>query len=336
MREIFSATLPDLPAPPAAERAAAAGGAASQVEHDRWMAAWPCLGAVELVQPPVAPPGPGSGPVTVCAWNIERCKHVEAAAALLAARGAGVVLATEMDRGMARAGQRHTTAELARLLGMGWAFAVEFVELGLGDDRERAACAGQDNAEGLHGNAILSRWPILRAAMIPLDDGGAWFRADLKQGQRRVGGRNAVAALIAGPAGPFWAAAVHFESESTPDSRAAEARRLLAGLDALGAAGPAVIGGDLNTRDAPADGSDPAPAEPAFAAFAEAGFDWRGANAPGATTRNHPWQPQDRPGRKLDWLLLRGTQARAPWIAPALGPDGAALSDHEAIGATLA
>ncbi len=331
MREIVTAAMDALPAPPAAERAAAAAGPASQAEHDRWMAAWPCLGAVELAQPTA----PADGTVIVCAWNIERCKHVEASAALLAACGAGVVLATEMDRGMARAGQRHTTADLARALGMGWAFAVEFVELGLGDDREREACAGRGNAEGLHGNAVLSRWPILRAAMIPLDDGGGWFRADMKQGQRRVGGRNAVAALIAAPGGPLWAVSVHFESESTPVSRAAEAQRLLAGLAALGAQGPAVVGGDLNVKEAPVDLTDPAPAEPAFATFAGAGFDWRGANAPGVTTRAHPWQPQDRPGRKLDWLLLRGLTTRDPWIAPALGSDGVVLSDHEPIGATL-
>lgn len=344
MREIVTATLPALPAPPADERAAAALGEASQAAHDRWMAAWSCMAAVEVVQPPGTPPdpplgpplGPPPGPVTVCAWNIERCKHVEASAAMLAARGAGVVLATEMDRGMARAGQRHATADLARALGMGWAFAVEFVELGLGDDRERADCAGQDNAEGLHGNAVLSRWPILRAAMIPLDDGGAWFSADMKQGQRRVGARCAVAALIDAPGRAIWAVSVHFESVSAADSRAVEARRLLAGLAALGAQGPAVIGGDFNVKEAALDLTDPTGAEPAFAAFAAANFDWRGANAPGPTTRAHAWARRDQPGRKLDWLFVRDLSARAPWIAPALGADGAVLSDHEAIGVTLA
>jgi endonuclease/exonuclease/phosphatase family metal-dependent hydrolase len=237
---------------------------------------------------------------------------------------------------MARAGQRHTTADLATALGMGYAFAVEFVELALGDDREQASHAGEENADGLHGNAVLSRWPIRRAAMIPLDGGGAWYRQDLKQGQRRVGGRNAVACEIAGPAGPFWAVAAHFESESTPDSRAAEAARIVEGLAALGATGPAVIGGDFNTRTAPVCLTDPAAAEPAFAVFAAAGFAWQGATLPGGTTRDHPWDPPGRAPRKLDWLLLRGLAPRDPWIAPALDAEGRVLSDHECLGVTLA
>ena len=333
MRDLITATVSSLTAPSALDRAAATTGPATQAEHDRWLRGWPCLHAVEVRQPAAPPP---DGPVTVAAWNMERCKHVEAAAALLRDRGAGVVLATEMDRGMARAGQRHTTADLAGLLGMGFAFAVEFVELALGDDREQAACAGQENAEGLHGNAVLSRWPIARAAVIPLDDGGAWYRTDLKQGQRRIGGRHAIACEIAGPEGPFWAVAAHFESESTPETRAAEAGRLIAGLAALGADGPTVIGGDFNTRSAPVDLAGLETAEPTFDVLATAGFDWEGAVLPGGTTRDHPWDPPGRPPRKLDWLLLRGMAPRAPWIAPALAADGRVLSDHDCIGVTLA
>lgn len=332
MRDVITNTVPAFEGPSAADRAEAATGPATQAEHDRWLRTWPCLNAVELHQPDSPP---FNGPVIVAAWNMERCKHVEAAAALLRDRGAGVVLATEMDRGMARAGQRHTTADLAALLGMGYAFAVEFVELGLGDDREQSAFAGQANAAGLHGNAVLSRWPINRAAMIPLDDGGAWYRTDLKQGQRRVGGRHAVACEIAGPEGTFWAVAAHFESESTPDSRAAEARRVVAGLDALAAEGPAVLGGDFNTRTAPVCLTDPAAAEPTFAVLRAAGFRWQGANLPGGTTRDHPWDPPGRAPRKLDWLLLRRATPHAPWIAPALDAGGRVLSDHDCIGVQL-
>ena len=332
MREIVTTSLSRLPSPPAAERAKAAAGPTLRAEHDRWAQRWTCLNAVELVQPP-APPA--AGPVTVAAWNLERCKHVEASAALLAARGAGIVLATEMDRGMARSGQRHTTADLAAALGMGYAFATEFVELAHGDAREQAECAGQENSDGLHGNAVLSRWPIRRTAMIPLDGGGAWYCDDLKQGQRRVGGRNAVACLIETPGTPVWALSVHFESESTPESRAAEAGRILDGLASLGARGPAMIGGDLNTREAPVDLSDPDPAEPAFAVFAAGGFRWQGAIVPGGTTRDHPWDPPGRPPRKLDWLLLHGLAPRDPWTAPALGPDGTVLSDHDCIGVSI-
>ena len=74
--------------------------------------------------------------------------------------GADVVLLTELDVGMARSGNRHTVRELARTMGAGYAFGVEYVELGLGDDREKAWHAGESNAVGLHGNAILSKAPL--------------------------------------------------------------------------------------------------------------------------------------------------------------------------------
>ncbi|MBT7205226.1 MAG: hypothetical protein HN867_17330 [Deltaproteobacteria bacterium] len=66
-------------------------------------------------------------------------------------------MATEVDWGMARSKHRHTTKELAERLGWGYAFRVEFVELGLGDPPETAEFNGVPNEHGLHGNAILSR-----------------------------------------------------------------------------------------------------------------------------------------------------------------------------------
>jgi hypothetical protein len=69
------------------------------------------------------------------------------------------------------------------MLGFGHVFGVEFVELALGDGRETDECAGQSNLHGLHGNAVLSRFPFDRVALIPLDGGGAWYVSDLKQGQ---------------------------------------------------------------------------------------------------------------------------------------------------------
>lgn len=340
-RRPFTDTVAELPVVPLAEREAAATGPATLAEHHRRMADWACLRALEVVQPPPLA-RPASGPLRVAAWNIERGMHLAAMAALLAARDLDVVLVSETDVGCARSGQHHTTAELARALGFGHVYAVEFVELGLGNARETAAHPGEVNERGLHGNAVLSRFPIGRVAVIPLDDGGHWFVRAPDPRQRRIGGRIAVATEILRPDRPFWAVSVHFESDSTPDVRAAQAERLLAGLaDRVGAA-PVVLGGDLNVFELGRQGLDdremfaePARVEPCFAVFAAAGFDWRSANAPGVTTRPHPWEPADRPRLRIDWLMTRDFAAAAPWIAPALGADGTVLSDHDPIGADL-
>jgi endonuclease/exonuclease/phosphatase family metal-dependent hydrolase len=341
MRKVITRSVPALAPPTQEDRRLADAGPSTAEENARWMQAWEAMNALEVVQPPGTAPDAGPA-ISVAAWNLERCKHVEASAEVLAARNADVVLATEIDWGCARSGQRHTTRELAALLGHGYAFATEFVELALGDARETESHAGETNLHGLHGNAVLSRFPIGRTATLPLDDGGLWYVNDLKQGQRRIGGRNAVAAEVLAPQGSFFAVAAHFESESDPAERAGAAERLLAVLLPLAGDAPIVIGGDFNCFELSRQGLDhetmmerPEIAEPFFAVMRRAGFAWRETNAAGATTRRHPWQSPDRPLLKIDWLFARGFAGSEPWIAPALSPDGIVLSDHEPIGASL-
>ncbi len=341
MKQIVTHVLARMILPGQAERDQANASPRTAAEHARWSAQWSCLSQLELVQPPEAP-GDKTDVLTIAAWNMERCKHVEASASVLRERGADLVLATEMDWGCARSGQRHTTAELAAMLGFGHVFGVEFVELALGDARESDEHAGQSNLHGLHGNAILSRYPFGRVALIPLEAGGSWYFSDKKEGQSRIGGRNVIAAEIRTPGGPIWVVSAHFESESTPALRAAQAELTVTGLKALTGDLPVIVGGDFNLKALPpVDLADmailetPGASEPMFDVFAAAGFDWRSANIPGVTTRRHPWQTP-LPGLKLDWLFVRGAVSRNPWIAQALGKDGTVLSDHDPIGVEVA
>ena len=92
---------------------------------------------------------------TVAAWNVERCLFPERSAAHVHQHKPSIVLLSEMDKGMARTGQRNTTAEMAKALGMHYAFGVEFFEMGLGGPTERVFCHDDFNAEGWHGNGIL-------------------------------------------------------------------------------------------------------------------------------------------------------------------------------------
>jgi endonuclease/exonuclease/phosphatase family metal-dependent hydrolase len=344
MRQIIDTSVPQIEAPSLADRLAAAQGPSTRAVHDGWMEAWPALSTIECMEAPIAAEAAVSlpRPVRVVAWNIERCKHVEASAGTLRAEMADIVLATEMDNGCARTHQRHTTADLARELGFAYVYGVEFVELGLGDPRESAEHAQESNLRGLHGNAVLSRWPIVHAALIPLDDGGAWYVSDLKQGQRRVGGRNAIAAIVATPAGELAVAAVHFESVSTPQTRAVEARRLIEGFAPIAGARPALIGGDFNVKELSLSGLDeidildaPDRIEPAFAVFSQAGYAWDEANLPGITTQKHPHDDPAKPDTKIDWFFSRGVTVRDATIGSSLGPDGTVLSDHRPIAVTL-
>lgn len=106
-------------------------------------------------------------------------------------RDADVVLLNEVDLGMKRTDYRDVAKELAHALGMNYAFGVEFVEVDrledLGIDPvelEDPALARQMQNElkpdparyrGLHGNAILSRYPIQNAKIIRLPVCHDWF-----------------------------------------------------------------------------------------------------------------------------------------------------------------
>lgn len=71
-----------------------------------------------------------------------------------------LIIMSEMDIGMARSGNIHTTRKLAYRLKMNYAWGLEFVELTNGNKEEQEMTRGKENALGLHGNAILSRCPM--------------------------------------------------------------------------------------------------------------------------------------------------------------------------------
>ena len=235
------------PTPSAARRAALAAFGTDEATHEDVAGRLDVLHRIEVVPPP----GPGLAParaLRVAFWNAERAKYLEASAQLLRTAAADVVLLCEMDLGMARSGQHHTTRWLAGAWGLGYLFGVEFVELGLGDVRERSWHAGDENREGLHGGAILAGRDLDRPALVRIDGGGAWF--DGVRDEPRIGGRIAVAGKIevAGVSVAF--VSTHLESHSDPAERAEQTRALLDAVDVYHGDGPVVLGGDFNTTSA--------------------------------------------------------------------------------------
>ncbi|OWJ64005.1 endonuclease/exonuclease/phosphatase family protein [Inquilinus limosus] len=326
MRDVISRRAGVLPAPDPILLADAA--LAPDDAHDRFAPQVPALNAVE--HRPAEEEWPVGPRLRVAAWNAERLKYHAPSAALL--RGVDVVLLTEADIGMARSGNRHTVRDLAEALGMGWAYGVEFVELGLGDARECEWHADEDNRTGLHGNAILSRHKLLDPVVIPLDAGGTWF-AGRSGNQRRLGGRMAVAARL-DTKRPLWLVAAHLESHSDAADRACQGERLVAAIDRLVPTGAGVVlGGDFNTKEAL--GSLEVPEEPLFAVLRAAGFDWHRCNAPGPTQRTRPDGTPVAPFARLDWLFTRHAEAEAPETIPAVDATGAAISDHDVVAATV-
>jgi len=342
MNAIVERALETLPLPDPALLDSAREDVATKARHDAIAAEIPALNAVEY-RPPQADHLLGEH-LRLAAWNAERLKFGTASAALFAALRPDVILLTEADIGMARSGNRHTVAELAVALSMGYAYGIEFVELGLGDPREEAWHQGERNAVGFHGNAILSRYPLNDFALIRLDAGGCWFgeRPDLIKGpaQRRIGGRMALAALVADS--DLVVVTVHLESDSTALDRAAQTERMLAALQLRYGEVPMVIGGDCNTAALPAGDSQRGwearcdVFEPMFSAMAEHGFAWADANDMKPTQRQLPDGRPKPPFRRLDWIFTRDLEATAARTIAAIDGKDSAISDHEALVVDLA
>jgi endonuclease/exonuclease/phosphatase family metal-dependent hydrolase len=207
-------------------------------------------------------------------------------------RDADIVVLNEVDLGMKRTGYRDVAKDLAHALGMNYVFGVEFVEVDRLDDLglekvqlEDPALAQQmredlapDPAQylGLHGSAILSRYPIENARIFRLPVCHDWYNAEraeiskLENGKRfaankiflerierevRRGGRMAVIADVRIPELPGGLATVvnvHLENKCKPECRTKQMDALLAQIQEIDH--PVIVAGDLNTT-----GSDGTP-----------------------------------------------------------------------------
>lgn len=200
-------------------------------------------------------------------------------------QGADVLVLNEADWGMKRTEYRDVARELAAALHMNYAYGVEFVEVDplfdldteqvhLTDPQEDQRLqqdlqVDHERYRGLHGTAILSRYPIEHARILRLPVCYDWYANEykaiskLEKGRRwsahklfrerverelRQGGRMALIADIAVPdlpTGHATIAATHLENKCPPACRRQQIRALLADLKSN--VNPLVIAGDLNT-----------------------------------------------------------------------------------------
>jgi endonuclease/exonuclease/phosphatase family metal-dependent hydrolase len=198
---------------------------------------------------------------------------------------ADVLALNEVDLGMKRTEYRDVARDLAFALHMNYAYGVEFVEVDpvfeLGIEQVHLADAQEDarlqqdlkvdreRYRGLHGTAILSRYPIQNARIVRLPLCYDWYAqeakeaAKLEKGKRwaarqlfkerilremRHGGRMALIADLAvpeSPTGTMTVVATHLENRCKPACRRQQMQALLAEIKDV--RNPLVLAGDLNT-----------------------------------------------------------------------------------------
>ena len=191
-------------------------------------------------------PEPKSGrAVKAVAWNIERGMQADAICRLLKDHGdlrdADVLLLSELDWGMARTENRFVVRDIAAALNMNYAFAPCYVALTKGAGIEKHV--GGENEESLHGNALLSRFPLKNVHSLNLPNG----KDKMKGAEKRIGAQRAVIADVEHPAGTFRAVSLHLDAHSSQRHRYLQMCRVLDHLERLQPDMPVLIGGDWNT-----------------------------------------------------------------------------------------
>jgi endonuclease/exonuclease/phosphatase family metal-dependent hydrolase len=205
---------------------------------------------------------------------------------------ADVIVLNEVDWGLKRTNYRNVARELATALQMNYAFGVEFVEvdpLTIGTETFEGETSA-DKAEmvrnvtvdksrtlGLHGTAILSRFPLRNVRLVPyVHQGHDWYTAEKKGVSKLEAGKRKGAGIVFGekiarevrrggrmmlvadieersvPTGMMTVVATHLEAKAKPSERVKQLEELLAQIRR--AEHPVVVAGDMNTS-----GSDATP-----------------------------------------------------------------------------
>lgn len=179
----------------------------------------------------------------IVSWNIDHGSQLDTICSELQKNPADLFLFQEVDQNAARSGQQDVAAELAKRLGMHFAYAAEFEELS--QESGRPAFIGQ---------ATLSRLPILKSRVLHFQTQSgfwkprAWLPSSLPLMQRRLGGRVALVTELEFAGHRMVVYNAHLESRSTGPIQAAQIDEMLADLKQYPAGTPAILGGDLNTK----------------------------------------------------------------------------------------
>jgi endonuclease/exonuclease/phosphatase family metal-dependent hydrolase len=192
----------------------------------------------------VSAPRSPEGTVRAAAWNIERGKRFDSILGTLQNNSilqqADILFLNEVDLGMGRSQNRDVTKEIAAALQMRYVFANSHLVLSPGDCAEREH--GVPNTLSLHGNALLSRYPIRYFEAFGLPE----YHDKFKVVEKRLGEKRCLLAELLLPDGPLWVAVVHLDPFCSMKHRAKQLQMILQRLMQLNPT-RFLIGGDFNT-----------------------------------------------------------------------------------------
>ena len=180
--------------------------------------------------------------------------------------GSDIICVNEADVGMPRTQYRNIISSFASSLGWNYAYSTEFVELGPIFQKTNI---DSSRYRGLHGNAILSKYPIVSSRVIRIPNCYDWYGEEVKPrkspleyvrsggafaifSQRieykevRHGSRSALVADIKLPNDKIiTVVSTHLEDRAFPDKRLKQFKYLLNQMKDI--KNPVILSGDFNT-----------------------------------------------------------------------------------------
>jgi endonuclease/exonuclease/phosphatase family metal-dependent hydrolase len=195
-------------------------------------------------RPDARPPQHSPDRFRIVHWNIEKGKQLSRIVERLRndpiLADADVYSFNEVDVGMARSGNNADVAQvLADALQCHHAFVPSYLECTKGPGDE--SLAPGENTRGWHGLAIMSRFPIESARVLPLPSCFDYYDFF----EKRYGRRQGLVVRIRWRGHLVEVISTHLEVRNTPQCRARQMNALLEGLEHEL---PQVIAGDFNTN----------------------------------------------------------------------------------------
>lgn len=179
---------------------------------------------------------------------------------------ADIICLSEVDIGMPRTKYKNIASELSTSLNRDYAYATEYIELGPLFQKQ---AVDETKYKGLHGNVIISKFPIVSAKVIRMPEQYDWYRNETNKKQPplerfrkfgafsifsekilpnevRHGSRNAITADIELPTGQIVTVVLtHLEDRAYPDQRLKQFKYLLSSIKDK--KNPVILTGDFNT-----------------------------------------------------------------------------------------
>ena len=177
----------------------------------------------------------------VVSWNINRGLQFNAIVEFLSEQNADLILLQESDSNARRTGHRNVAKDIAALLGMNYAFAIEFQEL----------TQSRNGSAAFHGQATLCRWPLFNSRLLRFRSQSGfwrphWLIPNMGIFQRRIGGRMALVTCTRLGDKTLAIYNLHLESRGNDELRKAQLFELLTDIDGHCSDIPVVIAGDFN------------------------------------------------------------------------------------------